>query len=286
MVLLKNIFILTRPNQWYKNLIIFLALIFSKNLFNTDLLLTTIKGLVILIIASSANYILNDLIDIKQDRLDPEKKKKRPLAAGKINKNLAIILFFFLFIIALISSHIMDTYFFYTILGIFIISTSYSFFFKNIVFLDLFAISSNFVLRAISGGLLINVFISPWLIIGTFFFALFLGLGKRKGELIYLDKKAIYHRNVLKKYSKKLLFILFSYISAILITIFALYSISSEYKFLIFTLPLFIYLIWRYNYLIISDSDIIRSPEKVIKDKPMLIAGIIFIIISLILIMW
>lgn len=276
---------LCRPHQWYKNLLVFLAIIFSNNLFNLQYFVTCIKGLVILIIISSSNYVLNDMIDAKKDRLNPE-KKNRAIASRKISKRFAISFFFILLITALIGAAKLNIYFFYIVCTLFIISTAYTFYFKNLIFVDLIFISINFVLRAISGAVIINVFISPWLVIGVFFFALFLGAGKRYGEMKFLNKYAGNHRKVLNYYSKKLFYPLFNILIGLLILVFILYSFFSEHKPLIWTTPLFVYLILRYSHLIHSNNEIARHPEKAIKDIPLLILGLLFIIISLFLIMW
>ncbi len=283
--LLKNIIKLIRPHQWYKNLVIFLAIIFSKNFFNLGYLAITINGFVILVIISSANYIFNDLIDSKKDKLNPE-KRDRPLVAGNVNNYVAISLFFIFLIVGLTSAYLSDIYFFYIVLGIFITSTAYTLYLKNILFADLLSISLIFALRAVSGAVIIDVFISPWLVIGVFFFSLFLVTGKRYGEMEFLNKNSWRHRAVLKYYSKDLLFSLFNIFMTILILVFALYSFSSEYKSLIWITPLFIYLILRYYYLILSNSEIVRSPEKVIKDPLLLVPAIIFIVVSFIMVIF
>jgi len=284
MAKIKDIIKLLRPNQWYKNLLIFIAIIFSKNLLNLSYLKITFQGFVMLIIISSANYIFNDLVDLKKDILNPE-KKDRPIASGKISKKLAIILFLSFLVIGLISAYKISLDLFYIVLGIVLISTLYTFLLKNIVFADLLAISSNFVLRAVSGAVIIDVFISPWLVIGIFFFALFLVTGKRYSELNYLNKNATKHRIVLKDYSKDITLSLFNIFMASLFIVFALYSFSSEHKLLIWIIPLFMYLILRYYQLIIKDGEIARNPEKAVKDPCLLIGGLIFIILSIILIM-
>jgi len=285
MVKIKDIIRLLRPNQWYKNLLIFIAIIFSKNLLNLSYLKTTLQGFIVLVIISSANYIFNDLVDFKKDGLNPE-KRNRPITSGRIGKGLAIALFLFSLIIGLISAYKINLDFFYIVLGIIIISTLYSLLLRNIVFADLLAISSNFVLRAVSGAVIINVFISPWLVIGIFFFALFLVTGKRYSESKYLNKNATKHRSVLKDYSKETTLSLFNIFMASLFIVFALYSFSSEHKLLIWVIPLFMYLILRYYQLIIKDGEIARNPEKAVKDPYLLVGGLIFIILSIILIMW
>jgi 4-hydroxybenzoate polyprenyltransferase len=285
MTKLRNILILLRPNQWYKNLLVFLALIFSNNLLNIDYLRITLNGFLALILISSVNYILNDLFDAKKDRFNPE-KKERPIASGKISKFFALFLLFTILIPTLFYSYSINPYFFYIVTAIFFISTLYTVYLKNLIFADLIAISSNFVLRAVSGAVIINVMISPWLIVGIFFFALFLVTGKRYSEIKYLSNNANNHRHVLKYYSKDIMLSLFNIFMASLFIIFALYSFSSEHKLLIWIIPIFVYIILRYYYLILSGSDIARNPERALRDIPLVVSSFIFLILSIILIMW
>ena len=276
---------ITRPHQWYKNLIIFLALFSSGNFLKIDYLITSSFGFLILICISASNYILNDLIDLKNDKLNPEKKEK-PLASGKITIKTAIFFMIILLLISLIASYSLNKKFFIIILGIFMISSIYSLFLKKILFADLLSISSIFILRAVSGAIILNVFISSWLIIGTFFLAMFLVTGKRYGEIVYLGDKANKYKIVLKEYNKQNMSVLFSIFMAILIMTFALYSFSSEHKSLIWTAPLFTFLILRFYHLILTNDKIARNAELIIKDKQFMLAFLLFFIIfSLIVIL-
>jgi len=280
---LGDIVFLLRLHQWYKNLIIFLAIIFSGNFLNIDSIFLTFIGFIALVCISSSNYILNDLVDLEQDKLNPE-KTKRPLCSGKINRSFAIFLFFILLIIGFVIAYFLDILFLYIAIGIFLISTLYSVYLKHMVFADIIAISSNFILRAVAGAVIINVFISSWLVMGVFFFAMFLVTGKRYGEISFLKENAINHRKVLNHYSKDLLFSLFNVFMALLIIIFALYSFSSEHRLIIWTTPLFVYIVLRYYYLILLNHSLVRNPEQAYHDKPLLIASILFTIAMLILI--
>ncbi|MBW3022516.1 UbiA family prenyltransferase, partial [Candidatus Woesearchaeota archaeon] len=109
---MKNLILLCRPRQWYKNLLIFLPLIFSGNIFNIDLLLLTIYGFILLVMVSSANYIINDILDRKKDRLVKE-KSSRPLAAGKVGVWQAFSLSILLLFASFYFSYSLNIYFFY-----------------------------------------------------------------------------------------------------------------------------------------------------------------------------
>lgn len=262
-----------RPHQWYKNLVVFLAIFFAGKATNIDEVLYVGLGFLVLCIVSSANYIFNDIIDKKKDALNVE-KKNRPIASGKISTLQGVILGTILLVTGLYFAYHLNNFFFFTVLSLFVLSSIYSTFLKNIAPLDIIIISTNFVIRAIAGVALIHdETISPWLVIGTFFLSLSLATGKRESEIKFL--KNISHRETLSLYKKEITHSLMIISTTILIICFALYSFLSQYKNLIFVLPLFVYLIFRYLFLIESASEIARHPEKIYKDKEMIIGILI-----------
>jgi 4-hydroxybenzoate polyprenyltransferase len=264
---------LLRIPQWYKNLVIFLALFFSANLLSLNKLILTVYGLIILCFASSGNYIINDIIDIKKDKEHPE-KRNRPIASGKIKTISALIFAVILFTISFYFAFRLSLTFFYSILGLVSLTFLYSIFLKKEIFVDVLVISINFVIRAVSGAFLINVEISPWLILCPFFLALFLALGKRYSELSF--KKAAEFRVVLKKYTPDLTMSLMNISTALLIVCYSFYSFLSNYNLLI-TLPVALYVTFRFYYLVKISSDIARNPEKIIKDYRMIVGILLWI---------
>src|SRR3989338_10440056 len=197
---MKDYFNLFRARQWYKNLVIFLAIIFGGKLLDIQRWETLLLGFIALCIISSSNYIINDIIDFRKDRLHPE-KKNRPLAAGKISLVNAFLCFLILVTGGFYLAYLLSVNFFLLSLSLFFINQVYSFTLKNEPFADLISISTNFVIRAVSGSVLINLDISPWLILCTFFLALFLGSAKRHSEVLLLKNNAEQHRPVLKYYT-------------------------------------------------------------------------------------
>lgn len=278
----KDFFELARPGQIYKNLLIFLAIIFSGNLFNLDLFFLTLLGFVSLILVSSANYVLNDILDKKYDKKHPE-KRQRPIASGKISIKVASVFFASLLLASFVLGFFLDLYFFICVVSLFLISSFYSLIGKKIIFLDLFLISINFVLRAIAGAFLIDVVPSFWLVEGVFFISLFLINGKRFGELCFFEEKDLeFCRKVLHKYNKKILKIMFLFSALALIFSFLLFSFLSGHKSMYLNIPFFVYAIGKTSHHIIKFSDFSRAPEKLIKDKSLLIAFLVFLLISLI----
>jgi len=279
----KNYLKLVRPHQWYKNLVVFLAIFFSGNMFNFEPVVITILALISLICVSSANYVINDLIDYKKDRLHPE-KKNRPLASGKISRISAVFLAIILLAVGLLLSMVLGNLFFYAVLSLFILTQLYSFFLKKIIFADVLTIASLFVIRAIAGALVIDVTISPWLILVPFFLALFLVIGKRHADLTLLKDKAASTKEVLQDYNKEITNPLMIISTTLLILSYALYSFLSEHSNLIYTLPLAIFVIFRFYYLIHNNTKIALKTERVIKDKTTIIGILLWVLITALII--
>lgn len=266
--MLGNLFKLIRPFQWYKNLVVFLALVFSGNIFNIPALTNSIIAFVALCAISSASYILNDIVDKHRDRLNPE-KKNRPIASGKISENVALLLVMLLCMTGFGLSLLLPIPFLYTILTFFSLSQIYTVWLKHEAYADVLSISINFVLRAVAGALAINVLVSSWLITGVFFLALYLALSKRRGELNYLKNKN--HRPVLEQYTINTATILSIVTIACLIFSYSLYVFFGSNQGLFLTFPLMLYAIFRYESLVSQHHEIARHPHKVFKDKRLLL---------------
>ncbi len=270
---------LLRPQQWYKNLVVFLALFFSGNMLSVPLLRTTLWAFAALCFISSSGYIINDLWDRKYDAVNPE-KRQRPVAAGNVNLIAAGLLSAILLAAGLLVSFRLGDEFGYLAASLFMLTVVYTFFLKNIIVADVLAISSLFVLRALAGALAIHVRISPWLVLVPFFLSLFLSVGKRQGEVQLLGEKAASAREVLQGYTANFTNALMVIATTLLVMSYALYSFLSEHKGLLYTLPLALFVIVRYYYLISCGSEIARHPEKVIKDVPMIVGMLLWLLVT------
>ena len=187
---------LIRIRQWYKNLLVFLAIFFSGYLFNFTKIYVVILAFSSLSFVSSVGYIINDLNDLERDKLHPE-KKSRALASGKISRFKTILTGFILLVAGFIIAYNLNWQFFFLLSLFLVLELAYTFLLKGVLFADVITISLLFVTRAIGGAIAINVFISPWLILCPFFLALFLALGKRHSDLLLLKEKAESTRKVL-----------------------------------------------------------------------------------------
>ncbi|MHA1271564.1 MAG: UbiA family prenyltransferase [Candidatus Helarchaeota archaeon] len=295
---IKAIIKLIRPTQYYKNALVFLGAIFAERLMGPNLheLFWTyyllIVGFICFCMISSSNYIINDIIDMKKDKLHKE-KKNRPLPSGKISKSFAIILFLIFLITPLavsfiISYQINDYWFFIFVILIFITGQAYNIYLKKISIVDILALSLNYIWRALGGCILVNILISPWLSLSVFLGALFLVLCKRRSDLQLIgEDEAHKHKVVYEIYSIKLLDQMITIATAALLFDFCIYSvnkylISGEYY--LFTLPVFFYIIFRYLTLTYIKEGVARKTERAFFDKGIIIGGIIFIILIMIII--
>ena len=143
---LRDFLKLLRVEQWYKNVVIFIPIIFSFNLFNPGLFFLTILGLVSLCFISSSYYIINDIVDLEKDKNHPE-KKNRPLASGRINIFLGLFISLVFLNLSLVLAYFLSPFFLLAVLSLFVVSNFYNFYIRNIAFLDIIFISVNFVIR-------------------------------------------------------------------------------------------------------------------------------------------
>ncbi|WP_321778213.1 UbiA prenyltransferase family protein [Sulfurimonas sp.] len=179
---MKHIITLLRPHQYIKNLFIFAPLLFSFH-FSVGSLLSTFIAFILFCVVASSIYVLNDLMDIEEDKRHPS-KKNRPLASGKIDEKTAKKLIIFLSSGAFLFSFIFDIKLFMILLLYFILNVLYSFRLKHIAIVDIFIISTGFVLRLFAGALVTDTPLSIWIIIITFLLAIFLSLAKRRDDVL------------------------------------------------------------------------------------------------------
>ncbi len=271
---------LLRPEQWYKNLIVFLGLIFSQELFFQNFILRTFIAFVILCIYSGVNYTINDIVDAEKDKRHPE-KSQRPIPSGKVSKGQAAAFTLLLLSIAVYTSFSLSYLFGLVSLLFFFVGITYTFFLKNLYLVDVITIGANFSLRAVLGVLVIDVFLSPWLVICTFLLALFLALGKRKSELAFLGKTAKKHRKVLESYNNPATdYLIIATLSALFIS-YSIYSVIAKANtYMILTIPIATFLLFRYMSFVFTQSKISRNAEKVFTDKPMLFGISVWVILA------
>ncbi len=267
-----------RPKQWTKNLLLFVGVIFSQHLWDVALLQRAMAGFVAFSLLSGSVYVLNDLMDVEADRQHP-KKCKRPIASGRLPVPLAWgMLPVILAAVAAISWWLGPA--FMTVAGIYLASNlAYSFWLKHKVIIDVFLIANGFMLRAIAGVELIrqiqpDTLLSPWLLVCTFFGALFLGVSKRRRELVNAGSNASEQRAVLRRYTPELLDVMLTVSASTTLMSYALYTMwpSTVEKFgtdrLLYTVPFVAFGVFRYLYLV-RVSETSEDPSAVLlTDRP------------------
>lgn len=274
--LMKIVFQSLRPKQWTKNLILFAALVFSQQFLVPEAALRVVAAFALFCMLSGSGYLLNDLLDREKDRLHPL-KAKRPLASGALPPSTAWVVFFILAGGSLGAAFLLSAPFGLTALAYFLLQVAYSLWLKRVVILDVFAIAAGFVLRAVAGAEVIAVEISSWLLVCTMLLALFLGLCKRRHELVLLEEEAGGHRASLASYSTLLLDQMIAVVTASTVVAYAFYTMADEtvQKFqtdgLKYTLPFVLYGIFRYLYLVHQKKEGGNPETTLLTDRPLLL---------------
>ena len=267
---------LLRPAHWVKNVFVLAPLVFAQRLTDAEAVRNGLMAFATFCLASSAVYVFNDIRDRAEDRLHPM-KRLRPVAAGDISVFAATVLGLALAGISLAMAASLGWQFF-TILAIYLVSNQlYSAGLKHTVILDVMIVSMGFVLRVLAGGAAVHVQVSAWLLLCTFFIALFLAFSKRRHELILLAEDASGQRPVLSHYSPAFLDQMINVVTASTVVAYAMYAISPETveKFhtqhLIYTIPMVLFGIFRYLYLIYQKPSNRNPTEAILRDPPFLI---------------
>jgi 4-hydroxybenzoate polyprenyltransferase len=271
---------LLRPKHWIKNLFVFAALLFSRNIDKLPSLAEAAWAFLCFCLTASAVYIFNDLIDMEKDRKHP-RKCRRPLASGRIGRGEAILLLAAMLPAVVILPFLSSFSFGLVILIYLLNNLLYTVYLKNVVILDVMSIAAGFILRVAGGAIAIAVQISPWLILCTFLLALFLGFSKRRNELLVLEQDAQDHRLILGQYSLEFIDNMLSIVTASTLISYSMYTFfASDEKYSMVTILFVLYGIFRYQYIIYNKKQGESPEEIVLSDKPMLINIILWILVS------
>jgi 4-hydroxybenzoate polyprenyltransferase len=268
---------LLRPEQWYKNLLVFLAALFSHNASNFPLYPRLAAGFLLLCLVSGSSYILNDIKDIDVDRAHPE-KARRPLASGSVTVRTAFLVLGAVLVPALLLSYWLDVFFAISCTALFLLNVTYTFWLKRVVIADVLSIAAGFVVRGIAGGNIIPVPPSSWFVYGIFFAALLLALGKRSVELRTLESAGS-HRAVLESYSHDVLFFGMAIASTLVIIFYTLYVTLGPPQgvSLLATVPVVVFMVYRYFYLVSNGEGRHERAEALFYDPPMMAAGAVLL---------
>lgn len=302
------ILVSSRPRQWLKNLALFAPLVFEGEFFNPNKFLITVWGFLIFSIATSGIYIINDVIDLKKDKLHPF-KSKRPIASGKINPILALVGAVILLLVAISLSAKISAFFTFATVTYTFLQIIYSLFLRSVILMDVMAIASGFLLRVYAGAVLIDAHVTIWFILTVASLALFLAIGKRRSErtlLLGSEAKDLSSRKILLHYPETLLdslTVMFATATWFAYTMFTFLQpppsagpqvlvLFGDYlprtflasKWLMITVPFVIYGVMRYLYVIYEKKEG-ESPERVLlSDIPLLTSVLIWIILVFVII--
>lgn len=287
-----------RPRQWTKNFAVFIGIVFAQRLFHILAFERAVLAFIIFCLVSSTIYLLNDLLDLERDRRHPL-KRKRALAAGRLPVSWAIggmgVLLALcgcftglLYTIPIKEQDIFTQFgganllFTLIVLAYLIIMVLYSTYLKHVVLIDVFIIASGFVFRIMAGVVVIPVSISPWLYLVTSFLSLFLALSKRRHELVLLQDQASYHRQILKEYSIPLLDQMITISTTATLIAYSLYTIEGPTGggHLMITIPLVLYGMFRYLYLVYMRMEGGSPEEVLLRDRHMLGTVLLCIVIT------
>ncbi len=294
-----------RPRQWVKNLIVFAPLIFQGEVFNYEYLTRTFFGFLYFCGIASAVYLVNDCYDYERDRLHPI-KKNRPIASGMLPLAWAWVVAVLLLVVLIPTSYIFIGKYFGVVLSIYVLlQLAYNLKLKDVIIMDAITIAGGFILRAFAGALAIPLSISSWLILAITGASLLLAFGKRRAERTLLEAKGISKdstRSILKHYPDNLLDSMISVSASFCIITYSLFTfhvspsnVNSDYleaflpstligvKFLMITIPVVIYGVARYLYVIYEKREG-ESPERILlNDKPLFLTAWLWLVLIIII---
>lgn len=294
-----------RPRQWLKNVAVFTTVLFTGQLF-TNHFFASLWAFIAFCLLSSSAYIINDILDAERDRKHPF-KKFRPIASGKLPVPIALGVSITLLIVSMVISALIGKAFLLFAIGFILLQYSYSFILKHITVIDILAITTAYFLRVYAGEMATGYHISIWLSLAALSLALFLAIGKRRGELTLINSYGGVvpkdTREALSHYSEKLLdtytamfatstFITYSYYTFLEKPLSSGFFFSGynefaselpDRKWMMMTIPFVLFGIMRYMQLIYEGKG--ESPEKILtSDKPLLTTVILWGVTSFLII--
>ena len=223
-----NLLRLARPSHWIKNLFVFAALLFSRKVTDPEAVLAAVKGFIAFCLASSAIYSINDVLDQREDQRHP-KKRLRPVASGEVARGEALAMYVVLVVAALAMSLVVSPLFPMMVGLYLVVMLAYVLGLKRVAILDVLILAVGFVIRAYAGGVAVDVWVSPWLVLCTLTLALFLGFAKRESERVGLGRHAAETRDIeWNIYDEKSLDHMMTVSATLAVATYMLYTVSPE----------------------------------------------------------
>ena len=274
-----------RPVQWLKNGFVLAPIVFSGRIGDADSWLRSLLAVAAFCAASSATYLVNDLLDREADRQHPT-KRNRPIASGELGVGAAIAAAGGLVGVAAVAAFALGGWFPALLGGYLALTLLYSALLKELVFVDVLVVAAGFVLRVVGGAIAIDVPVSRWLLLCAYLLALYLALGKRRAELALLGEGAGTHRVVLGHYTLPLVDQAISVVLGATVLAYTLYTLAPETvakvgsEGLMATVPVVLYGLFRYLYLL-HRHELGGSPTRVLLiDRPLLACVVVWLIVA------
>ncbi len=274
-----------RPEQWLKNGFVFAPMVFVGRVADPEAWLRSAAAVVAFSAASSATYLLNDILDRESDRVHPT-KCRRPIASGELTVGIAVAAAVLAEVFALALGLTLGRWFLYVLIGYVVLTALYSVSLKELVFVDVLVVAAGFVLRVVGGAVALPVPVSHWLLMCAFLLALYLALGKRRSELVLLGGAAGAHRAVLGHYTLDLVDQAISVVLGATVVAYTLYTVAPDTvrrvgsEGLMATVPVVLYGLLRYLYLL-HRHELGGNPSRVLLvDRPLLACVVLWVVIA------
>lgn len=277
-----------RPKQWTKNAFVFAAIVFDQQFLSVEPMARVIATFALMCLTASSIYLINDLVDIEKDRQHP-KKRFRPIASGRLPISVARIATAVFLTIAFVGALLLSVELAMVVVAYVVLHVSYSFYWKNVVILDVFAIAGGFVLRVIAGVVVIEVTqFSPWLYVCAALLSLFLAIGKRRQELLMMKENAGKTRRILEEYNITLINDMLRLTITTTAIAYTLYATEAEtvltqQNTMLLTVPFVYYSLFRYMYVIYVREHGGDPTEILFEDRPLQVGILLWIIVVMFL---
>jgi 4-hydroxybenzoate polyprenyltransferase len=280
---------LLRPVHWVKNGFVLAPLLFTFRELDLPAIVRAGLAALAFCLASSLVYIVNDLADRESDRRNPE-KQHRPLASGAVTAPVALALASGCALGAAAICAFLPWHVGVLTAGYVLLNAAYTWALKRVVIIDVMAIAAGFILRVFAGAAAIDLPVSPWMTFTTFFLSLFLGFSKRRSELVTVAPSR--RRRVLLDYSESFLNLMVTMSVTLTIITYSLYVFTpgageaGRVAGLIYTVPIVVYGLLRYLYLVVRRKKGGDVAEVVMRDPPLIVtivlwAGVAGVLVAL-----
>lgn len=284
-----------RPHQWVKNLLVLVPLLFTPKAFELEAWGVALLAFASFCMAASSIYLMNDIKDRDEDAHHP-KKRKRPIASGRLPVGAAWTTFAGVLAAAgsiafLVPSHGWRPFVMWPAAYL-VLNVAYSLLLKRFVVIDCMCIALGFQLRVQAGAAAIQVDASRWLLLCTFFFALFLAFCKRYEELGKQGEASGQTRATMSDYSVTFLNMLIGPLAALSILTYALYTVSPDTvqrhhtDRLMYTVPIVTYGVFRYLFLVYRKSEGGDPARLLFRDVPLIVSGLCYALAVVVLLRW